>query len=479
VLRRYFTWGKPMNNTTHSGITNKTYDEIKIGDSASLTRTLTKEEIQLFAVVTGDMNPAHLDEQYAKTDVFRQIVGHGMWTGSMFSALLGMYLPGPGTIYLSQTLKFLRPVKLGETITAAVKAIRKDDKHHHITFETLCANEAGEHVLEGEALVIAPTEKTVWNAQALPEIQVKSPAHNYAQWLLNQCAGLAPLKVAVVHPTDIFSLSGAIEAARRGIIAPILVGPEAKIRKVAEDAHIDLSPYPILATPHSHAAADAAVALAREGKIEAIMKGKLATEELMHAVVARDTGLHTGRRMSHVLVLDVPSYPKPLFLTDAVLNINPTLMIKKDIVQNAIDLFIALKLGVPKIAILSAIETVNEKLPSTLDATALCKMAERGQITGGLVDGPLAFDNAISREAAIIKGLQNSPVAGNADILVVPDIESGNMLYKQLRYFSGAQGAGIVLGATIPIIITSRASDAEDRAISAALALLYYRARKI
>lgn len=468
-----------MTNPSQYGISNKTYDEIRLGDSASLTRTLTKQEIQLFAVVTGDMNPAHLDENYAKTDVFRQIVGHGMWTGSMFSALLGMYLPGPGTIYLSQTLKFLRPVKLGETITASVKAIRKDDKHHYITFETLCANEQGEHVLEGEALVLAPTEKTVWNAQALPEIQIRTQAHNYEQWLMKQIDGQPPLKVAVVHPTDIFSLSGAVEAARRGIIDPILVGPEAKIRKVAEDAHIDLTPYQLLATPHSHAAADAAIALAHEGKVEALMKGKLSTEELMHPVVDPVNGLRTGRRMSHVLVLDVPSYPKPLFLTDAVLNINPTLMIKKDIVQNAIDLFVALGLGVPKVAILSAIETVNEKLPSTLDATALCKMAERGQITGGLVDGPLAFDNAISREAAAIKGLDRSPVAGDADILVVPDIESGNMLYKQLRYFSGAQGAGLVLGAKVPIIITSRASDAEDRVVSAGLALLYQRMRKV
>jgi len=457
-------------------VINKTYAEISIGESASLTRTLTKQDIQLFAFVTGDMNPAHLDENYAKTDVFRQIVGHGMWTGCMFSALLGMYLPGPGTIYLSQTLKFLRPVRLGETITASVKVTKKDDAHKYITFETLCANEKGEHVLEGEALVLAPTEKICWDAMPLPNIQVKTAEHNYEQWLLNKVKGMKPLKVGVVHPADVLSLSGAIEAAQAGIIEPVLIGPEYKIRKIAEDAHIDISSYKIVNTPHSHAAAAKAVEMANLGELEGLMKGKLHTDELMGIVIDKEKGLRTGRRMSHVFVLDVPSYPKPLFLTDAAINIRPNLMEKKDIVQNVIDLFLALKLGEPKVALLSAVETVNEKIPSTLDATALCKMAERGQITGGILDGPLAFDNAISRESANIKGI-HSAVAGNADILVVPDIESGNMLYKQLRYFSGVQGAGIVLGAKVPIILTSRSGDAENRVVSCALAQLYARSQ--
>lgn len=465
---------------THSQncITNKTYDEINIGDSTSLTRTLTKQDIQLFATVTGDMNPAHLDEAYAKTDIFHQIVGHGMWTASMFSVLLGMQLPGPGTIYLEQTLKFLKPVHLGDIITASVKAIKKDDKHKHITFETLCANEKGEHVLEGEALVLAPSTKISWDALPLPEIQIKTPDHNYEQWLMDKASGLKPLTVAVVHPVDIYSLSGAVEAAKAGVIEPILIGPEDKIRKTAEDAHIDLDAYTIIPTLHSHAAAAKAVEMALAGEVEALMKGKLHTDELMEAVLDKEKGLRTGRRMSHVFVLDVPSYPKPLFLTDAAINIQPHLMEKKDIVQNAIDLFTTLGLGAPKVAILSAVETVTEKIPSTLDATALCKMAERGQITGGIVDGPLAFDNAISHEAATIKGIV-SEVAGDADILVAPDIESGNMLYKQLRYFSRAQGAGIVLGAKVPIILTSRAGDAESRVVSSALALLYARTRTV
>ncbi len=461
----------------HPCITNKTYSEIKIGDSASLTRTLTKKDIQLFAFVTGDMNPAHLDEAYAKTDIFQQIVGHGMWTGSMFSVLLGMHLPGPGTIYLKQTLDFLKPVHIGDTITASVKVIKKDDNHKHITFQTLCANQKGEHVVEGEALALAPTEKICWNVLPLPEVQMKTPLHNYEQWLMSRIVGFKPLKVAVVHPVDIFSLSGAIEAAKAGIIDPILVGPEDKICKVAAEAHIDISAYNIFATPHSHAAAAAAVQMARDGEVEALMKGKLHTDELMEAVVDKDYGLRTGRRMSHVFILDVPSYPKPFFLTDAAINIKPTLMEKKDIVQNAVDLFVTLGLGVPKVALLSAVEMVNEKIPSTLDATALCKMADRGQITGAILDGPLAFDNAVSRESAIIKGII-SEVAGDADILVAPDIESGNMLYKELRYFSGAQGAGIVLGAKVPIILTSRAGDAESRVVSSALALLYARTKK-
>ncbi|NCT41828.1 MAG: bifunctional enoyl-CoA hydratase/phosphate acetyltransferase [Alphaproteobacteria bacterium] len=462
-----------MTQTKHC-ITNKTYDEIEIGDSASLTRTLTKQDIQLFATVTGDMNPAHLDEAYAKTDMFHQIIGHGMWTASMFSVLLGMQLPGPGTLYLDQSLKFLKPVRLGDTITASVKAIKKDDKHKFITFETLCMNDDGEHILEGEALILAPSEKISWDALPLPQVQIKTPAHNYEQWLLDKASGLKPLRVAVVHPVDVYSLEGAIEAGKAGMIEPVLIGPEDKIRAVAAEHNLDLEGCVIISTPHSHAAAALATKMANDGEVEALMKGKLHTDELMQAVVDKDTGLRTGRRMSHVFVLDVPSYHKPLFLTDSAINIKPGLMEKKDIVQNAIDLFTTLGLGTPKVAVLSAVEVVNEKLPSTIDATALCKMAQRGQITGGMIDGPLAFDNAISKEAAEIKGII-SDVAGDADILIAPDIESGNMLYKELRYFSGAQGAGIVLGAKVPIILTSRAGDAESRVVSSALALLYAR----
>lgn len=459
---------------SQSQIVNKTFDEININDQASLTRTLTKRDIQLFAILTGDMNPAHLDEKYAKSDLFHQIVGHGMWTGSLFSTLFGMHLPGPGAIYLSQNLKFLKPVHLGDTVTAVVKVIGKEEKTKHIKFKTICTNQKGENIIEGDAEVMAPQEKVHWSATPLPKIQLKGSSHSFTQWLLNKAQGLQPLKVAIVHPIDTLSISGAIEAAKAKLIEPILVGPEHKIRKAAQDAHLDISKYKIITTPHSDAAAATAVELVHKNQVESIMKGKLSTEELFKPIVDRINGLRTGRRMSHVFILDVPSYPKPIFLTDTAINIKPNLMDKKDIIQNSVDLFHTLGLGTPKVAILSAVETVSEKLPSTLDATALCKMAERKQISGAILDGPLAFDNAISQESAIIKGIE-SKVAGDADILVVPDLEAGNMLYKQLRYFVGANEAGIVLGATVAIILTSRASDIENRIASCALALLNQR----
>jgi len=458
-------------------VTNKTYAEISVGDEASLTRTLTKRDIQLFAILTGDMNPAHLDEKYAKSDLFHQVVGHGMWTGSLFSTLFSMHLPGPGAIYVSQNLKFLKPVHLGDTITAIVKVTKKDETTKHITFETLCINHKGEKVIAGEAVVIAPEEKVSWVGSPLPQIHLKEGGHSFVQWLLSKAQGLAPLKVAVVHPVDVLSISGAVEAAKANIIEPILVGPEHKIKKAAEEAHIDISQYELISTLHSHEAAARAIELVHEKKVESIMKGKLSTEELFSAIVDPIKGLRTGRRMSHVFILDVPNYPKPIFLTDTAINIKPSLMEKKDIVQNAVDLYQTLGLGRPKVAILSAVETVTEKIPSTLDATALCKMADRNQIWGAILDGPLAFDNAVSKESANIKGIV-SEVAGDADILVVPDLESGNMLYKELRYFVGVTEAGIVLGATVPVILTSRAGDIENRVASCALALLYKRLQK-
>lgn len=455
-------------------VTNKTFTEIKVDDQASLARTLTKRDIQLFAILTGDMNPAHLDEQYAKSDLFHQIVGHGMWTGSLFSTLFSMHLPGPGAIYVSQNLRFLRPVHLGDTITAIVKVIDKEETKKHIKFETLCINQKGEKIIAGEAIVIAPEEKVCWAGTPLPQIQLKGSGHSFVQWLLSKAQGLVPLKIAVVHPVDVLSISGVVEAAKANIIIPILVGPEHKIKKAAEEAHIDISQYELISTLHSHEAAARAVELVHEKRVESIMKGKLSTEELFTTIVDQAHGLRTGRRMSHVFILDVPNYPKPIFLTDTAINIKPNLMDKKDIIQNAVDLYQTLGLGIPKVAILSAVETVTEKIPSTLDATALCKMAERNQIRGAILDGPLAFDNAVSKESANIKGIV-SLVAGDADILVVPDLESGNMLYKELRYFVGATEAGIVLGATVPIVLTSRAGDIENRVASCALALLYQR----
>ena len=300
-----------------------------------------------------------------------------------------------------------------------------------------------------------------------------APAWNHGlhRDLVARCDRLEPVITAVAHPCDLASLAGAAEAAEAGLIEPILVGPEARIRTAATLGGIDISRFRIVAEPHSHAAAARAVAMVRAGEAAMLIKGSLHTDELMREVVSSETGLRTARRVSHAFLMDVPSYPRPLLITDAAINVTPDLEAKADIVQNAIDLAHVLGLAMPRVAIVSAVETVTPKLPSTIDAAALCKMADRGQITGGLVDGPLALDNAISPEAARDKGIR-SCVAGMADILVVPDLESGNMLVKQLTFLAGADAAGVVLGARVPIILTSRADSDASRVASCAIGVL-------
>ena len=295
--------------------------------------------------------------------------------------------------------------------------------------------------------------------------------------LIARAKTVTPASTMVVHPCDESSLRAAIEAADAGIIEPILVGPAQKISAVARQHQFDISNFEIVDAPHSDAAAAAAVQMIREAKGELLMKGSLHTDELMRAVTASATGLRTGRRISHVFIVDVPHHPETLFITDAAINIFPDLDVKRDIVQNAIDLFTQVGLGTPRVAILSAVETVTSKIPSTIEAAALCKMSDRGQITGGILDGPLAFDNAVDPEAARIKGIQ-SPVAGKAQILVVPDLEAGNMLAKNLIFLSKADSAGIVLGARVPIILTSRADSVRSRLASCAAAVLYADARR-
>jgi len=295
--------------------------------------------------------------------------------------------------------------------------------------------------------------------------------------LMEACQRLPAVPTAVVHPCDEGALRAAVEAAERELIRPLLIGPASKIRSVAASAGLDIGSYELVDVPHSHAAAEQAVRLAREGSAEALMKGSLHTDELMAAVTDRDGGLRTERRISHVFVVDIPSYPKPLLITDAAINIFPDLMAKRDICQNAIDLARCLGIEQPRVAILSAVETVTTKIPSTLEAAALCKMAQRGQITGGILDGPLAMDNAISEEAARTKGLA-SPVVGQADVLLVPDLEAGNMLAKQLTFLAGAEAAGLVLGARVPIILTSRADSVRTRLASCAIAALYVASRR-
>jgi phosphotransacetylase len=295
--------------------------------------------------------------------------------------------------------------------------------------------------------------------------------------LLARCKEVPAVATAVAHPCDQSALSAVIEAARAGIIEPILCGPAERIRRVAKDLSIDVERYEIVDVPHSHAAAARAVELVRSGRAELLMKGSLHTDELMGEVVKRETGLRTERRVSHVFVMDVPTYHKPLSITDAAVNIFPTLDDKRDIVQNAIDFMRALGVERPRVAILSAVETVTTKIPSTIDAAALCKMADRGQIQGGILDGPLAFDNAISAEAARTKGIV-SAVAGDPDIILVPDLEAGNMLAKNLTFLSNADAAGVVLGARVPIILTSRADNQRTRIASSGVAALYAAAQR-
>jgi phosphotransacetylase/acyl dehydratase len=450
-------------------IENRTFDEIQVGDAASQERRLTLQDIKLFAVMSGDVNPAHVDEDYAKSSRFHEVIAHGLWGGALISTVLGTQLPGPGTIYLKQALSFRRPVGLGDVVTVTVTVKVKDPDQHRLVLDCQCANQEGKTVISGEAEVLAPTEKVKRPRWVLPEIHLSERIHLHR--LMDAAKQHPPLRTAVVHPVDETSLTGVVAAAEQGLIAPVLVGPELKIRAVAELAKLDIAPYRLVATEHSHAAAAQAVALARAGEVEALMKGSLHTDEFMGAVVAKHAGLRTERRLSHVFAFDVPTYAQPLFITDAAINIYPTLEHKRDILQNAIELAHALGIEAPRVAVLSAVETVTPSIQSTLDAAALCKMADRGQISGGIVDGPLAFDNAVSPAAAAVKGIV-SPVAGQADILVVPDLEAGNMLAKQLEYLGGAEGAGIVLGARVPIILTSRADDTITRMASCALAVL-------
>ncbi|MBV9238259.1 MAG: phosphate acetyltransferase [Xanthobacteraceae bacterium] len=306
---------------------------------------------------------------------------------------------------------------------------------------------------------------------------VAHPRHAKYERLIAAARAVAAAKTLVVHPCDETSLRGATEAAEAGIIQPILVGPKAKVTAAASEHGVDISRFELIDAPHSEAAAAKAVQLVHEAKGELLMKGSLHTDELMRAVTSSATGLRTARRISHVFVMDVPTYAETLFITDAAINIAPDLDAKHDIVQNAIDLFTQIGLGKPRVAILSAVETVTTKIPSTIEAAALCKMADRGQITGGVLDGPLAFDNAIDPEAARIKGIV-SPVAGRAQILVVPDLEAGNMLAKNLTFLAQADAAGIVLGARVPIILTSRADSVRTRMASCAVAALYAHARR-
>jgi phosphate acetyltransferase len=467
-----------QDDTMHSDLQqewlqNTTFDELAPGATAQLTRTLTDADIAAFAAVSGDLNPTHLDLAYAQGEGLKGRTAHGMWAGALVSTLLGTVFPGPGTRYVSQTLQFHCAAMAGDTLVVAATVTSKDGACGQVRLHCRVARLNGELVADGEAVVLAPVHKQ------------RVPRANGLRWhVFDAAAGVnalvarareaTRLHCAVVHPMDGGSLRGAMEAAARGVFIPVLVAPRQRLLQVAEQVGVDLSGATFEDVAHSHAAAERAAAMAAAGEVQALMKGSLHTDELMKAVLRRPE-LCTGRRFSHVFRFDVPMYHKPLFVTDAAMNIAPSLEDKVHIVQNAIDLVRVLGNDRPKVAVLAAVETVNPKMACTLDAAALCKMADRGQIRGGAIDGPLAFDNAISADAARTKGIL-SPVSGEPDILMVPDLVSGNILAKQLEYLAGATGSGIVLGARVPIALTSRADGATARLASAALAVLVARA---
>lgn len=450
-------------------ITNHVFDELQPGLRASLRRVIRMEDIQAFALVSGDVNPAHVDTAYADASRFRGVIAHGMFAGALISSLLGTEFPGPGTIYIGQSLHFHRPVRLGDALDVEVVVMDCDAETHNVRLDCTVKNQHGELVVSGEALVRAPTSKLALPRVSLPELHLFDPQARLLHWLASLQLRHA-LRCAVVHPCDEESLKGALDAGKHGLIVPVLVGPAGRIRATAAQAGLSLEGLELHDCAHSHAAAEVATAMAAAGDVAMLMKGSLHTDELISAVLA-EPRLRTGRRLSHVFRFEVPSYAKPLLVTDAAINIRPNLEDKADIARNAIELAHALGVAQPRVALLAAVETVTPRLSSTLDAAALCKMADRGQIRGALLDGPLAFDNAISSEAAEIKGIQ-SKVAGQADILLVPDLESGNMLAKQLEYLAGASSCGVVLGAKVPIALTSRADKALSRVASAALAWL-------
>ncbi len=456
---------------------NITFDELKIGQSAELKRVLTQKDIALFAAVSGDINPAHMDEKYAENSKFQGIIGHGMWSGGLISTVLGTLLPGPGTIYLGQEMRFEKPVRIGDEITVRLTVKTKREDKPIVTLDCVCLNERGEKVLEGTATVLAPTKKISIERADVPSVFVL-PKDHYED-VMKACRDLGKIKVAVVHPVQDNVIEAVMEAVEEGLIDPVLIGPTEKIKKACKDFGIESAHFTIVDAEHSHEAAAKAAAMAASGEVDAVMKGSLHTDELLGAIVSSAAGLRTERRISHAYIMNIPTYPKPLIITDAAINIAPTLEEKADITSNAIDLWHVL-FGTeknPKVAILSAVEMVTSRMPSTIDAAALCKMADRGQIAGADLDGPLAFDNAISMEAVKDKGIA-STVAGQADILVVPNIESGNALAKQLIFLGHADAAGIVLGARVPIILTSRADSTRTRLFSCCVAVALSFARK-
>lgn len=453
-------------------IENHTFDELHVGDTRELRRLCTQDDLLAFANVSGNHNPMHLFDADGDGDGIPEAIAPGMFVGSVVTAVLGNLLPGAGTLYRSQSLNFHNRAHAGDELLARVIVTSKNEKDGTLTLATEVRRVADDAlVLSGMAEVEAPRRKVAYSSHDLPGLIVQR--HRHFEKLLRLAAPLPALVTAVVCPEEPNSLGGALLARDHTLITPILVGSAQKISACAAEIGASLENVDIIDEPNHALAAQKAVELVASGRAQALMKGHLHTDQLLRAALDKSRGLRAGRRFTHVFVMDVPGLSHPLLVSDAAINISPDLKTKVDIVQNAIDLAQSLGIEQPKVGVLSAVETVNPDLPSSIDAALLSKMADRGQITGGLVEGPLAMDNAVDIAAARTKGIV-SPVAGRAEVLVVPDIDAGNMLAKQLAYLSHAEAAGIVMGASAPIILNSRADDDMARLASCAVASLHH-----
>jgi len=448
-------------------LVNRTFDELQPGDTAELRRLITADDLYVFAVASGNYNPMHLTDTDLDADGQTERVAPGMFVASLISAVLGTQLPGPGTVYRRQILDFHDRALAGQEVVIRATVLSKSDGLVRLATEVRRLSDDAP-LLTGEAEVLAPTQKFQVEDVEIPGLIVQR--HRHFEALLDRARPLPPIATAVVCPDDANSLGGALMAMRESIITPILIGDATAIRAAATGLGADLTGIEIIDASGDQAAAARACALVHEGRAQAVMKGHLHTDDLLKPMVDRATGLRIGRRFTHVFVMDVPGQPEPILVTDAAINIAPDLLTKQDIVQNAIDLARALGMD-PRVGVLSAVETVNPAIQSSIDAALLSKMADRGQITGGQVEGPLAMDNAIDLAAARTKGLKGE-VAGRANILVVPGIDAGNMLAKQLAFISHAEGAGLVLGAKVPVILNSRSDSAVSRLASCAVAAI-------
>ncbi len=450
-------------------IESKTFEEIAVGDTAKTDHVLTADDAMAFASISGFTAVLSQDEVIERTGGIPP-TGPNMWCASLVSGLFSMHIPGPGVTLKAISLAFHNRIHVGDQILVQVKVTAKDDASKIVSFDCEAHNAEGLSIFTGTAQAIPPVKKLRWSTNPVPKLIVNNPYRRYNEMIARATAKPA-VRTAIAWPCDEVSLGGALQAWKDKLILPVLVGAEDKIRSVAKALDLDLEGVRIVNISNSRAAAVKAVELARNGEVEMLMKGSLHTDEIMGAVVSRDGGMRTGRRISHVFALDVPMYHKTLFVTDAAINIQPDLETKISILQNAIDMMVTLGVQNPKVAILSAVESVNPAIPSTLEAAALCKMVDRGQITGAIVDGPLAFDNAISSEAARIKKI-DSRVSGDVDLLMVPNLEAGNILFKELQYLAGALAAGVVVGARVPVVLTSRADGEMARMASCALGVL-------